>query len=263
MTSFFENPSLSSVANTVNWETCLAVEATIHEKTSRSFLRTCSWQSDGHVWPQKITIVSHFRIAVCGKSSVWIPQNLPYSGQLMSCQTADWICRGVVVSSGPSPLASLTFTGQGFGFLVSGGGYFLSLYITIPNGEYTWSFSSDLMMVNLLIELGLLSKDCFFSTYTHVHAGARTYTHRHTHRHRVLGQLHLSSLLKASWNKAREGRWEGLRGTDSRKRKRQHSMLGAVYSNAVSMSVYHIRDPLFPLTPSHPLRDSFHQTLKQ
>ena len=31
-----------------------------------------------------------------------------YSGLLMSCQTVDWVCRGVVVSSGPSPLASLT-----------------------------------------------------------------------------------------------------------------------------------------------------------
>ena len=42
-----------------------------------------------------------------------------YSGLLVSCQTVDWVCRGVVVSSGPSPLTVLE---QGFGFLISGGG---------------------------------------------------------------------------------------------------------------------------------------------
>ena len=30
-----------------------------------------------------------------------------YSGVLMSCQMVDWVCRGVVVHSGPSPLAFL------------------------------------------------------------------------------------------------------------------------------------------------------------
>ena len=49
-----------------------------------------------------------------------------YSGLLMSCQTVESVCRGVVVSivvsSGPSPLASLTVLEQGFGLLVSGGG---------------------------------------------------------------------------------------------------------------------------------------------
>ena len=44
-----------------------------------------------------------------------------YSGLLMSCQTVDWVCRGVVVSSGSSPLTFLTVSEQGFGFLVSGG----------------------------------------------------------------------------------------------------------------------------------------------
>ena len=49
------------------------------------------------------------------------------SGLLVSCQTVDWVCGGVVVSSGPSPLASLTVSEQGFGFLVSGGGQRLQL----------------------------------------------------------------------------------------------------------------------------------------
>ena len=44
-----------------------------------------------------------------------------YDGPLMSCQTVDWDCRGVVVSSGSSPLTFLTISEQGFGFLVSGG----------------------------------------------------------------------------------------------------------------------------------------------
>ena len=42
-----------------------------------------------------------------------------YSGLLMPCQTVDWVYRGVVVSSGPSPLACLTVSEQRFGFLVS------------------------------------------------------------------------------------------------------------------------------------------------
>ena len=51
-----------------------------------------------------------------------------YSGLLMFCQTVDWVCRGVVVSSDPSSLVSLTVSEQGFGFLVSGGGQGLQLF---------------------------------------------------------------------------------------------------------------------------------------
>ena len=38
-----------------------------------------------------------------------------YSGLLMSLKMVDWVCRGVVVLRGPSPLSE-----KGFGFLVSG-----------------------------------------------------------------------------------------------------------------------------------------------
>ena len=51
-----------------------------------------------------------------------------YRGLLMSCQTVDWVHRGVVVSSGPSPLTSLAVSEKGFGFLVSGGGHGLQLF---------------------------------------------------------------------------------------------------------------------------------------
>ena len=51
-----------------------------------------------------------------------------YNELLMSCQTVDWVCRGVVVSSGPSPLTSLAVSEQGLGFLVSGGGQALQLF---------------------------------------------------------------------------------------------------------------------------------------
>ena len=51
-----------------------------------------------------------------------------YTGQLMSCQTVDWVCRGVVVSSGPSLLASLSVSEQGFGFLISERGQALQLF---------------------------------------------------------------------------------------------------------------------------------------
>ena len=51
-----------------------------------------------------------------------------YSGLFMSCQTVGWVSRGVVVSSGPSPLAFLTVSEQGFGSLVSRGGHGLQLF---------------------------------------------------------------------------------------------------------------------------------------
>ena len=59
----------------------------------------------------------HFRCARRLQSSV-----LNLNIMVCSCQTVDWVCRGVVVSSGPSPLAYLTVSEQGFGFLVSWGG---------------------------------------------------------------------------------------------------------------------------------------------
>ena len=46
----------------------------------------------------------------------------------MSCQTVDWVCRGVAVSSGRLVLTSLTVSEQGFGFLVGGGGQGLQLF---------------------------------------------------------------------------------------------------------------------------------------
>ena len=45
------------------------------------------------------------------------------SGLLMSCQTVDWVSRGVVASSGSFPWTFLAISEQGFGFLVSGGGH--------------------------------------------------------------------------------------------------------------------------------------------
>ena len=50
-----------------------------------------------------------------------------YSGLLMSCQTVDWVSRGVVVSSGSFPFTFLAVSEQGFGFLVSGSGHGLQL----------------------------------------------------------------------------------------------------------------------------------------
>ena len=44
-----------------------------------------------------------------------------YCSLLVSCLTVDWVCRGVVVSSGSSPLTSPTVSEQAFGFLVNGG----------------------------------------------------------------------------------------------------------------------------------------------
>ena len=51
-----------------------------------------------------------------------------YSGLLMSCQTVDWVSRGVVVSSGSFPLSFLSVSEQDFGFLVSGGRHRLQLF---------------------------------------------------------------------------------------------------------------------------------------
>ena len=51
-----------------------------------------------------------------------------YSGLLMSCQTVDWVSSRVVVSSGSFPLTFLSVSEQGFGFLVSGGGFRLQLF---------------------------------------------------------------------------------------------------------------------------------------
>ena len=47
---------------------------------------------------------------------------------VVSRQTVAWVCGRVVVSSGPSPLTSLTVSEQGFGFVVSGGGQGLKLF---------------------------------------------------------------------------------------------------------------------------------------
>ena len=51
-----------------------------------------------------------------------------YSGLLKSCQTVDWVCTGVVVSSGSCPLTFLSVSEQGFDFLVSEGGHGLQLF---------------------------------------------------------------------------------------------------------------------------------------
>ena len=51
-----------------------------------------------------------------------------YSGLLMSCQTVDWVSRGVVVSSGSFPLTFLSISEQGSGFLGRGGGHGLQLF---------------------------------------------------------------------------------------------------------------------------------------
>ena len=50
-----------------------------------------------------------------------------YIGLLKSSKMSDWVCRGAVVSSGSSPLGSLTVVGQSLGFLVSGFGQGLGL----------------------------------------------------------------------------------------------------------------------------------------
>ena len=67
-------------------------------------------------------------LQVCSQAAVFCLQP-EYSGLLMSCQTVDWVCRGVVVSSGPSPSTSLAVSEQGLGFLVSGGGQALQLFV--------------------------------------------------------------------------------------------------------------------------------------
>ena len=50
-----------------------------------------------------------------------------YNGLLMSCQTVDWVSRGVLVSSGSFSLPFLSVSEQGFAYLVSGGGQGLQL----------------------------------------------------------------------------------------------------------------------------------------
>ena len=70
-------------------------------------------------------------LQVRSQASVSCPQ--PESvGLLMSCQTVDWVCRGNVVSRGPSPLGSLTVSEQDLGFLASRGGQGLQLYAPRP-----------------------------------------------------------------------------------------------------------------------------------
>ena len=54
-------------------------------------------------------------VCVCAESTT-------HGGLLMSCQTLDWVSRGVVVSSGSFPLTFFSVSEQDFGFLVSGGG---------------------------------------------------------------------------------------------------------------------------------------------
>ena len=64
---------------------------------------------------------------VCSQATVscWQPE---YSGLLMSCPTVDWVCRGIVVSSGSSPLTFWAVSEQGFGFLESDSGQVLQLF---------------------------------------------------------------------------------------------------------------------------------------
>ena len=66
-------------------------------------------------------------LQVCSQATVSCSQP-EYSGLLMSCQTADWVSRGVVVSSGTFPLTFLAISERGFGFLVRGGGHGLQLF---------------------------------------------------------------------------------------------------------------------------------------
>ena len=53
----------------------------------------------------------------------WSCSQPEYAGLPVSYQAADWVCIGVIVSIGPSPLAFLTVLEQGFGFQLSGGGH--------------------------------------------------------------------------------------------------------------------------------------------
>ena len=73
-------------------------------------------------------------LQMCSQVTVSCSQPV-LSGLLMSCQTVDWIYRGVLVSSGPSPVTSE----QGFGFLVCGGGQGLQLFAPRP-GQAICSF---------------------------------------------------------------------------------------------------------------------------
>ena len=66
-------------------------------------------------------------LQVCSQATVSCSQP-EYSGLLMSCQTADWVSRGVVVPSGSFPLTFLAISEQGFGFLVNGGRHGLQLF---------------------------------------------------------------------------------------------------------------------------------------
>ena len=115
------------------------------------FLTACLWLTH----PAAITVVSvsadetvledvvdslfrFFAIAECRvhdanllqvRSQATVSCSQPeYSGLLMSCQTVDWVSRGVVISSGSFPLTFLSVSEQGFGFLVSVGGHGLQLF---------------------------------------------------------------------------------------------------------------------------------------
>ena len=79
-------------------------------------------------------------LQVRSQATVFFSQS-EYSGLLMSCMTVDWVCKGIVVSSGPSPVASLTVSAQGFGLLVNGGGQ--GLWLFAPRlGQVICSFIS-------------------------------------------------------------------------------------------------------------------------
>ena len=65
-------------------------------------------------------------LQVCSQATVSCSQP-EHSGLLMSCQTADWVCRGMIVSNGSSPFTFLTVSEQGFDFLVNGDGQGLQL----------------------------------------------------------------------------------------------------------------------------------------
>ena len=84
-----------------------------------------SWRMWWTVCSASLHDVNSLRVRSQAKVSCSQPE---YSGLLMSCQTVDWVSRGVVVSNGSFPLSLLSVSKQGFGFLVSGGGQGLQLF---------------------------------------------------------------------------------------------------------------------------------------
>ena len=85
------------------------------------------WNSRGRRGEPSVLLLYNHKVSDADSLQVRSKATVCYShsehtGLLMSRQAVDWVCRGVITSSGSSPLGFLTVPEQGFGFLESGGG---------------------------------------------------------------------------------------------------------------------------------------------